>query len=124
MGINDLISLMVPPAISTDGILFMCLLHLFMLRTAWRQGCVDYDLRSYAGLGHSLSQEEINHAMAFLSKLLPFNAELAIPAKDPADMSVKELKVAIASAGLQQQARGFCEKDEFVKLLVDHRAAS
>ena len=87
------------------------------------QGCKDYDLRSYAGLGHSLSQEEIQHAMAFIAKLLPFNSDLAIPAKDPSDMSVKELKAAIANAGLQAQARGFCEKSEYVKLLLDHRAA-
>lgn len=85
------------------------------------QGCVDYDLRSYAGLGHSLSQEEINHAMAFVMKHLPYNADLAIPAKNPSEMSVKELKAAINSAGLQGQARGLCEKSEFVKLLVDHR---
>jgi len=101
-----------------------------MVRFAWaentkmevmRQGCLDYDLRSYDGLGHSLNQEEINDAMAFLLKLLPFNADLAIAAKDPADMSVKELKAAIASAGLQSQARGLCEKSEFIKLLVEHR---
>lgn len=84
---------------------------------------MNYDLRSYAGLTHSLNQEEINDAMAFLTKLLPFDAAFAIPAKDPRDMTVKELKVAIANAGLQQKARGFCEKEEFVNLLVEHRAA-
>lgn len=82
---------------------------------------MDYDLRSYAGLGHSLNQEEINHAMAFVLKLLPHNAELAIPSKSPAEMSVKELKSAIVAAGLQSKARGLFEKAEFVKLLVDHR---
>ena len=85
------------------------------------QGCVDYDLRSYAGLAHSLSQDEISDAMAFVLKLLPFDAALAIPSKDPAEMSVKELKAAISSAGLQNQARGLCEKAEYVKLLVEHR---
>ena len=94
---------------------------LFALSACMYQGCVNYDLRSYAGLGHSLNQEEINHAMAFVMNMLPFNAEFAIPAKDPADMSVKELKAAIVSAGLQSAARGLCEKSEFVKLLVDHR---
>ena len=53
--------------------------------------------------------------------VLPFDADLVIPAKDPSEMSVKELKAAILSAGLQNQARGLCEKSEFVKLLVEHR---
>lgn len=85
------------------------------------QGCVSYDLRSYSGLGHSLNQEEIMHAMDFISSCLPFDESLALPAKDPADMSVKELKEAIRNAGLSNQARGFCEKEEFVNLLKTHR---
>jgi hypothetical protein len=37
-------------------------------------------------------------------------------------MSVKELKAAIHKAGLDHQARGLIEKQEFVKLLRDHQA--
>ena len=85
------------------------------------KGATDYTLRSYTGLGHSLNQEEINHAMAFLVQQLPFAADLAIPVKDPSEMSVKELKTAINNAGLQRQAVGLCEKSEFVKLIVEHR---
>lgn len=59
--------------------------------------------------------------MAFVRKLLPHDAELVIPAKAPAEMSVKELKAAIVAAGLQSKARGLFEKAEFVKLLDDHR---
>jgi hypothetical protein len=62
------------------------------------------------------------HAMDFVSTLLPFDEALALPAKDPADMSVKELKEAIRNAGLSSQARGFCEKEEFVNLLKSHRS--
>ena len=36
-------------------------------------------------------------------------------------MSVKELKQAVAFAGLQDQTRGFVEKSEFVTLLTEHR---
>ncbi|CAE7482985.1 unnamed protein product [Symbiodinium microadriaticum] len=86
-----------------------------------RQGSKSYDLRSYVGLGHSLNQEEIMHAMDFLIGILPDDASFAIPVKDPAEMSVKELKEAIRAAGLSMQARGFCEKEEFVVLLKDYR---
>jgi hypothetical protein len=37
-------------------------------------------------------------------------------------MSVKELKQAIAKAGLESQSVGFYEKSEFVALLLEHRA--
>ena len=36
-------------------------------------------------------------------------------------MSVKELKVAIRNYGLGSQAMGFSEKQEFVKLLEEHK---
>ena len=39
-------------------------------------------------------------------------------------MSVKELKHAIVEAGLESQSVGFCEKSEFVALLLEHRAGS
>lgn len=119
----------------TPGVESMPILHCHgtadpMVKFSWaektkdevtRQGATDYTLRSYTGLGHSLNQEEINHAMAFLVQQLPFAADLAIPVKDPSEMSVKELKTAINNAGLQRQAVGLCEKSEFVKLIVEHR---
>jgi hypothetical protein len=37
--------------------------------------------------------------------------------KKPAEMSIKELKVAIKQAGLTEQCVGFSEKAEFVELL-------
>ena len=42
--------------------------------------------------------------------------------KGIAEMSVKELKQAIAKAGLESQSVGFYEKSEFVALLLEHRA--
>ncbi|KAL9182134.1 hypothetical protein ACHAXT_012786 [Thalassiosira profunda] len=47
--------------------------------------------------------------------------ERAVELKDPGDMSVKELKAAIAKAGLGQQAVGCAEKRELVDLLRQHR---
>ena len=44
--------------------------------------------------------------------------------KDIAEMSVKELKQAIVEAGLESQSVGFCEKSEFVTLLLEHRGAT
>eukprot|EP00602_Paraphysomonas_sp_CaronLab_P008142 CAMPEP_0185018640 /NCGR_PEP_ID=MMETSP1103-20130426/1297_1 /TAXON_ID=36769 /ORGANISM="Paraphysomonas bandaiensis, Strain Caron Lab Isolate" /LENGTH=284 /DNA_ID=CAMNT_0027548517 /DNA_START=126 /DNA_END=980 /DNA_ORIENTATION=+ len=89
-----------------------------------RQGASQYELKGYPGLTHSVSPEELNHALDFLTRVLPNDASFAIPAKDPADMSVKELKEAIRAAGLSAQAVGFCEKSEYVQLLSSHRNKS
>lgn len=39
--------------------------------------------------------------------------------KNPEDMSIRELKAAVRSAGLENDAIGFMEKSEFIKLLKD-----
>ena len=44
--------------------------------------------------------------------------------EDVTEMSVKELKHAIVEAGLESQSVGFCEKSEFVALLLEHRAGN
>ncbi len=44
--------------------------------------------------------------------------------KNVTEMSIKELKLAIAKAGLQQHVLGFCEKSEFVALLLEYRAGN
>lgn len=59
----------------------------------------------------------------FLATVLPPDDALCLKPKDPATMSVKELKQAIRNAGLGSQAVGFSEKAEFVKLLQDHYAS-
>jgi hypothetical protein len=78
-------------------------------------------LKSYQGLGHSLNEHVIQDALRFLSKHLPHDPSFARPAKDPAEMSIKELKEAIRAAGLSNQAHGLREKSEFVELLTQHR---
>lgn len=72
-------------------------------------------------MGHTVTQELLMYAGNFLARILPSAPELALAPKDPSEMSVKELKVAVRSAGLSAQANGFTEKSEFVKLLKDHQ---
>jgi hypothetical protein len=56
----------------------------------------------------------------FLVKVLPDDPSVCIQLKDPAEMSVKELKQALRKAGLSSV--GLMEKSEFVQVLKDHRA--
>jgi lysophospholipase-2 len=85
------------------------------------KGAKKYSLKSYEGVQHSVSMEEIMDLKKFLAQVLPPKDECKITLKDPSEMSVKELKAAIRKAGLGQKAVGLMEKSEFVKLLKDHR---
>jgi predicted esterase len=85
------------------------------------KGAETYTIKKYP-IAHTVSTEEIADVYAFLQTVLADDATCKIQLKDPAEMSVKELKAAIRKAGLAQQALGFMEKPEFVKLLQDHRS--
>jgi lysophospholipase-2 len=85
------------------------------------KGAKEYSLKSYPGVQHTVSMEEIADLKNFLERVLPPSEECKITLKDPSDMSVKELKAAIRKAGLGQKAVGLMEKGEFVRLLKDHR---
>jgi predicted esterase len=84
-------------------------------------GGTDYRLVMYPNLGHSVSPGEVADVLAFLREVIPPDDSCRVRLKDPADMSVKELKAAIARAGLGRMAVGFSEKREFVDLLRRHR---
>lgn len=86
-------------------------------------GATDYTLKTYAGLAHSVNPQEVGDVLAFLRTVLPSleDGTKYIILKDPGEMSVKELKAAIAKAGLGRQAVGFMEKREFVDLVRQHR---
>ena len=84
-------------------------------------GVKDYTLKTYP-IQHTVSPDEIAEVKRFLSKVLPPDDTCKIKLKDPAEMSVKELKAAIRKSGLGSKAVGLMEKSEFVKLLQDHRA--
>jgi predicted esterase len=85
------------------------------------KGAETYTIKKYP-IQHTVSQEEISDVFQFLQSVLPDDATCQIQLKDPAEMSVKELKAAIRKAGVASQAVGFMEKSEFVKLLQDHRS--
>ena len=84
------------------------------------QGLKAYELKDYPGMPHSACPEEFAYALDFLKRCLPDDPSFALPPPNPTTMSVKELKAAIAEAGLASQARGFSEKSEFVELLASH----
>jgi predicted esterase len=85
------------------------------------KGAKEYSLKSYPGVQHTVTMEEIQEMKLFLDRVLPASDECQVQLKDPSEMSVKELKAAIRKAGLGQKAVGLMEKGEFVKLLKDHR---
>jgi predicted esterase len=84
-------------------------------------GAKKYELKTYA-IQHTVSPQEISDVHKFIDGLLPPDDTCKITLKDPSEMSVKELKAAIRKAGLSQKAIGFMEKQEFIKLIQDHRA--
>jgi predicted esterase len=85
------------------------------------KGAENYTVHKYP-IAHTVSPEEIGDVLQFLLTRIPDDATCRIKLQDPAEMSVKELKVAIRKAGLTSQSVGLMEKFEFVKLLQDHRA--
>jgi len=86
-----------------------------------QMGAKNYELKTYPGLVHSVSMEEIQDVKEFLEKVVPSDNECQVKLKDPSEMSVKELRAAIRKAGLGSKAVGLMEKSEFVKLVRDHR---
>lgn len=85
-----------------------------------KQGASKYQLVDYPGMGHTASPKEIADATRFLLEILPDDKSACLALKDPRTMSVKELKAAIAQAGLGAKAVGFTEKSEFIDLLVKY----
>lgn len=84
-------------------------------------GAESYELKTYAGLVHSVNMDEIQDIQDFLQKVLPDDDTCKVTLKEPSEMSVKELKAAIRNAGIGAKAVGLMEKSEFVKLVQDHR---
>ena len=58
-------------------------------------GFNNYVLKDYRGMQHSLCEEEIEDALAFLKKCLPEDTALAIKGKEPEEMSIKEVGYAL-----------------------------
>ncbi len=85
------------------------------------RGGTDYRLVTYPNLGYSVLPGEVSDVLAFLREVIPPNNTCRLRLKYPVNMSVKELKMAIARAGLSGMAFGFSEKREFIYLLRRHR---
>jgi lysophospholipase II len=89
------------------------------------KGATNYTLKTYPGLAHSVNPQEISDVLSFLQTILPpgggGEGEFKVKLKEPSEMSVKELRGAIAKAGLGRLAVGLMEKREFVELLQNHR---
>ena len=83
-----------------------------------------YEVKTYAGLDHSVSMNELNDVVNFLKRVIPqINSKEDVVQEeteyaDPTNMSVKQLRAEIDKRGLQEEARGILEKSELVKLLL------
>jgi lysophospholipase-2 len=88
------------------------------------KGATKYELKSYSGMQHTVSMEEIGDLKEFLVSVLPPDDTCKVQLKDPSEMSVKELKAAIRKAGLGSKAVGLMEKKEFIQLLEEHRGGA
>lgn len=82
----------------------------------------SYEVKTYSGLDHSVTMEELNDVTAFLRRVIP--VESVLNTKDPAEMSVRELKDEVKRVGLEQEARGMLEKSELVNLVMKHRGGT
>ena len=81
-----------------------------------------YEIKTFTGLDHSVSIDELNDVAAFLTRVIPPIATktetLEDAVIDPTKMSVGQLRAEIEKRGLQQEARGMLEKSELVNLLL------
>jgi lysophospholipase-2 len=82
-----------------------------------------YELKTYRGLDHSVSMEELDDVASFLRRVIPPIYD-APSMDDLAKMSVRQLRDAIGKAGLAKQAKGMLEKSELVNLLSQHMKQS
>ncbi|KAL7532570.1 hypothetical protein ACHAXR_005830, partial [Thalassiosira sp. AJA248-18] len=88
----------------------------------------SYEVKTYPGLDHSVSMDELNHVATFLRRVVPpivdankeIEKEDANDMVDPAQMSVRQLRDAIRKAGLEEKAKGMFEKSELIDLMSQH----
>jgi len=85
------------------------------------QGIHRYDLVSYPGVQHTVTQKELSRVLQFIKEVLPKDDTQCIKMKPVEEMKIKELKAAIRRAGIGSKTLGFMEKSEFVNLLKEHR---
>ncbi|KAL7549916.1 hypothetical protein ACHAWF_015417 [Thalassiosira exigua] len=85
-----------------------------------------YSVKTYPGLDHSVSMEELDDVVSFLRRVVPPVTESDVDVNteggcvNPSQMSTRELRDAIRRAGLDREAKGMLEKSELVDLLSRH----
>lgn len=67
-----------------------------------------------------MNNDVIRQVLTFIQQSLPPGVEHVPPPKEFINMSVKELKTAVAQANLSKHCVGFSEKSDFVNLLTNH----
>lgn len=85
-------------------------------------GVAQYDLRTFPGVGHSISMDILRAASEFFNRHLPHDTEYVVKPRHPKTLSIKELREAIRSLGLTSKAVGFTEKSEFIALVESYYA--
>jgi len=68
--------------------------------TFYMQGVSNYTLKTFSGVGHTISQGMMTDGLSFIKSQLPHDEQYILKPKDPKDMSVKELKQAVRDYGL------------------------
>lgn len=90
----------------------------------------SYEVKTYSGLDHSVSIDELNDVAAFLKRVIPpitTNTDVdtqedeVVAVVDPTKMSVRQLRAEIEKRGLKEEARGMLEKSELVDLLLKQK---
>ncbi|KAL7456769.1 hypothetical protein ACHAWC_009784 [Mediolabrus comicus] len=82
----------------------------------------SYEVKTYAGLDHSVSIDELNDVAAFLKQVIPpISDKSDEEVVDPTKMSVRQLRAEIEKRGLKEEARGMLKKSELVNLLLKHQ---
>jgi len=88
----------------------------------------SYEVKTYAGLDHSVAIDELNDVAAFLKRVIP---PISITTQtdnapeddevDPTKMSVRQLRTEIEKRGLKEESRGMLEKSDLVNLLLKNQ---
>jgi hypothetical protein len=115
------------PILHTHGTGDMVVRHAMAVSTKThleKLGFSGYNLRDFRNMGHTVDGKAFEEAARFMASVLPPDwqgSAASNSSKEPAEMSVKELKEAVRAAGLSAEAQGFTEKKEYVDLLTKSR---
>ena len=88
----------------------------------------SYEVKTYAGLDHSVAIDELNDVAAFLKRVIPtipITTQTDNAPEDdevyPTKMSVRQLRTEIEKRGLKEESRGMLEKSDLVNLLLKNQ---